>query len=682
MNPREALEAYLLDTRQIDALAKRQAELLGQRGVADKNLVEEARIVLLLNLAALARGATRPPKRFLAEPLRDDVVGDHIDAYRAEHKNGEPRWAAALRDAETTARISAIVDAAADDPLRLGPLTGKEPAGAEAWPLLVVDAGEGRLGFARYWREAARLENRLRAILREPAAASSLVTDEAAAAIVREVFEPDAVLDAGGRFHFRQAAAAALALRARFLVVSGGPGTGKTSVVIQVLRCLSRAIDGLEPDGIVLCAPTGRAKARLGESVDRGIERLAATPGPRRARDVVLKNLGRATVHGLLGFRPGGDARFDGANPLPHRVIVVDEASMVDTCLFSRLIDAAAPDCRIILLGDMHQLPSVEAGAVLGDLTERFSGTKGFPTLTRETAEWVHGITSGVSLDGRDDGSFVLPDARAAETAPPLADHAVILTKSFRLSPRLLELGALVNAGDGEGAIRFIRDADDSGAIELDPGPGTARISLWLDRHFGPEKLARLAALRGMDLDSPKGAPLLEQALALFEESRILVLGHEGGRGRFEINALAEKMLRKHLDDGASRGFFHGQPLVLSANLYGLDLYNGDTCVAVRAKDGALKAVFRKGGGCKIHSIDRLWGLEPAYAVTVHKAQGSEFDDVLLVLPENKSPLLTRQIIYTAITRAKKNATVLGSEEMLRLAIGTREERPGGIRLV
>jgi exodeoxyribonuclease V alpha subunit len=566
-------------------------------------------------------------------------------------------------------------------------LTGQEPADAAgSYPLLIADAkNHGRIGFSRYWRAASRLENRLRGILEKQT--SPEIPDDKAADIIKRVFETDSILVPGRRFHFRQVVAAAIALRQRFLVVSGGPGTGKTSVVFQVLRALMRAFDTLEPDRIVLCAPTGRAKARLGESIDRGVEYLEKRPAAAgRERDLALKNLQRRTVHGLLSVRPDGSTKYDGAHPLPCQVIVVDEASMVDVHLFSLLLEATAPDCRIILLGDMHQLPSVEAGAVLGDLTERFIGFAAFPSLSPETAEWVKKVTEGVAVDTtkEDEAAVVLSGKEALEKAGPLADHTVILTTTYRLSPALVKLGSFVNRGDGDSALRLIGDAGASEAAELDTSKGLSTIRHWLNKSQPAEKLACLRALKGIDLDaaqSPGVGEVLDTAFAVLDESRILVLAHEGERGRIAINRLAERMLRRQLDDSGGKGFYHGQPVILNDNFHALDLYNGDIGVVVWAKTRAMKVVFRRGSRYLVHSLDRLSGLEPAYAMTVHKAQGSEFDAVLLVLPEHKSPLLSRQIIYTAITRARKKVVILGSEEMLRLAIATREERPGGIVL-
>lgn len=566
-------------------------------------------------------------------------------------------------------------------------MTGRGPSDeTENWPLLITDAGNGgRTGFSRYWRAASRLETRLRKILEERS--SSEVRDDKAANIIKEVFETDSILEPGKRFHFRQVVAAALALKQRFLVVSGGPGTGKTGVVLQILRCLMRAFDTLEPDRIVLCAPTGRSKARLGESIDLGVEYLEKMPAtPCRERDMALKNLSRKTVHGLLSVRPDGGTRYDSTNPLPCRVIVVDEASMVDVHLFSLLVEATAPDCRIILLGDMHQLPSVEAGAVLGDLTERFAGLAGFPTLSQETAGWVKKVTGGVAVDKTtgDETAVVLSSREVLEKAGLLADHTIILTKTYRFSSELMALSSLVNLGDADGAIRLLSDAGASGAAELDTSKGLNAIRQWLEKSYSPEKVACLKALGAIDFgaaQSPDFSEALGKAFSVLDESRILVLAHEGERGRIAINRLAERMLRRQLDDSGGTGFYHGQPVILNDNFHGLNLYNGDIGVVVRAKNDAAKVVFRRGGRYQVHSLDRVSGLETAYAMTVHKAQGSEFDAVLLVLPEYKSPLLSRQIVYTAITRARRKVVILGSEEMLRLAIKTREERPGGIVL-
>ncbi len=334
------LENYLLDTRQINRLAIRQARMLS-RHVINENRVEEMRIVLLLCLAALHRGAPRAASAFLMKPLDPVIVGRH-----AENVDPRPDWAGLLIDPATFSGIKTLLENLVRTPDIFTPLSGTIPQPeADTIPLLISSRLNGQIGFSRYWCAAEKLDDKLRSLLQhdlEEQHAWQRSENEftrKANDVLKRIFGKESILAGGGRFHSRQAAAAALALRTRFLIVSGGPGTGKTSVVIQIFRALIRFFDPeIKPDGIVLCAPTGRAKARMGESVDKSIEEMEKISGQaglsQSNPDLTLKNLECKTIHGLLGVRPDGSTKFNAQNPLPYRVIVVDEASMVDVSLF------------------------------------------------------------------------------------------------------------------------------------------------------------------------------------------------------------------------------------------------------------------------------------------------------------------------------------------------------------
>jgi len=368
---------------------------------------------------------------------------------------------------------------------------------------------------------------------------------------------------------------------------------------------------------------------------------------------------------------------------------VVDEASMVDLCRFDALLKAVAPECRILLVGDMHQLPSVEAGAVLGDLICAFGETTSFSTLGKETAQWIDQVAARVETDGgsaAEKATIILPDGKTDTGA--LIDRVVILNRSYRSTNAILLLGEAVNNGDRAAARSIIAENGVSGAVGLLTERGTQPVAAWLGEQYSDARLDPVKRLRTLDLEvindpaSPANALIagaVKEAFAILDKSRILTLANEGPRGRRGINALAERMLRPLLDPDTRSRFFHGMQIVLGANHHALDLYNGDTGMVVRPAGGGPKAVFRRGNSFFIHDLDRLIDIEPAFAMTVHKSQGSEFDEVLLCLPEYKSPLLTRQIIYTGITRAKSKIRILGSEELLIGAIGNCEKRPGGI---
>lgn len=696
-----ALENYLLDTRQINRLAIRQARVLS-RHVIHENRIEEMRIVLLLSLAALHKGAPRADSAFLMKPLDSAVVGQY-----AENVDPRPDWAGLLIDPATFSGIKTLLENLVRKPDIFTPLSGTNPQpDADTMPLLVSCRLSGHIGFSRYWCAAEKLDNNLRSLLQqdleEQHAWQRSENDFTRKAndVLKRIFGKESLLAGGGSFHRRQAAATALALRTRFLIVSGGPGTGKTSVVVQILRALIRFFDPeIKPDRIVLCAPTGRAKARMGESVDTGIEKIEKMPRqtglPANNFDLALKNLERKTIHGLLGIRPDGSMKFSAQNPLPYQVIVVDEASMVDLSLFAGLIEAASPDCRIILLGDMHQLPSVEAGAVLGDLTARFHSCEGFPTLTKKTAAWVENVLIGVDIDKSAEeqaGSLVLPSDGEISKAGTLIDHAVILTHSYRSSEvnGILELCAYINRGKANEALEIIQGGAYSFSIQMETGDEKEQILQWLKSHYLGEQLKPLEALKNLRTEAVAcrdpayyGAvkSRLDAAFKILDGSRILAFGHEGETGRDPINQQADRLLRFALDKNRKGRFFHGQQVILEQNHHNLDLYNGDLGIVVQSKNEGLKVVFRRSLDYKVQAVERLIGLEPAYAMTVHKSQGSEFDEVLLVLPGHESQLLSRQIVYTGITRARRLIKVLGSSAILKRAIEIQDERPGGVLL-
>jgi len=397
------------------------------------------------------------------------------------------------------------------------------------------------------------------------------------------------------RLHPLQRAAAEKALRHRTLVVAGGPGTGKTSVAAGILASLAAVDPAWKPDSVMLCAPTGRAKARLAESIR---EQIPGAEPPSR------------TLHSLLGMRPDGSCRHDADHPLPWSCVVLDEASMVDQALFTALVDALHPESRLLVLGDPEQLPSVEAGAVFGDLVAH--------------------------LDRLD-----------PEADPPF----VRLTHTWRSSGAILDLAREVNQGTVRLARSLAQDATSPAAPGLANGVGDVRwvsgslpdvLESWWSRH-----------------QVPGATPA---------SSRILCATHGGPSGREAINAHGADWQLRH-GIGAA-----GSPAILTRNIPSLDLWNGDLAV-LSESDGRSWADFPRDGGRVSHPVSRLEGLEPAWAITIHKSQGSEFDHVLLVLPDRDSPLLTRQILYTGLTRARRSLWIWGDPDLWEAGVLRREDR-------
>lgn len=428
----------------------------------------------------------------------------------------------------------------------------------------------------------------------------------------------DGVRATGPVLHEAQADAVRAAIACRTVVVSGGPGTGKTTVVARILDALSRIEGGSARDATALCAPTGRAKARLQESIAR------ALPG--------LGDLPAFTLHSLLGVRPDGGFRHDAGNPLPYSTVVVDEASMIDLALFAGLLDALRPTTRLVLLGDPDQLPSVEAGAVFGDLVDAL---------------------------GRSD----FPGARL-----------VRLVHTYRNDGEIRRLAGEVNRGESESVKGMEPILPGSAAAHVatlrDDPPGTVR---WIGGSL-EEALDLWWTLHPPSLD---GDPAVEAAS--MARTLILCATHLGSSGRERINELGDERLRARAQrDGVPP--WAGRPVVLTRNLPLQELWNGDLGVLFPSETGAPAALFARGEGFRLHPPERLEGLEPAWAITIHKSQGSEFDHVLLVLPDEDSPLLARQILYTGLTRARRTLWIWGRKDLWSLGCDRREHRTSRLR--
>ena len=673
----DALSDFLIATRQIDALALRQARLLS-RPVTDHDTRDKAAAILLLALVALRNGSPRTDRTSLCAPLEPGFLSRMAETVRTV-ENSTPAWHAPL--SRSLPLFTAIIDELIDNPFLFAPVSGVPPASAnDPWPLLVI--GPSGIGFSRLWKAVFILENDLIPNLLQEV--HPLPEESTVNRALRRVFSERSLFYSGNKFDFRQIAAAALACTTRFLIVSGGPGTGKTSVVIQILRTLLAAYPELAADRIALCAPTGRAKARLSDACSGALDTLNQRyPDSDEAsafRDRTLRLVQARTLHSLLGMHPDGRCRYNRISRLPHQVIVVDEASMVDLVLFVSLLEAMNDSCRLILVGDMHQLPSVDAGTILGDLTEGFSDTGTAATLSTAHSRWITGAIG--SIPSSDPFDPVKLDISNETGAPvPLVDHVIILTRSYRSERAILDLADAVNTGNADRALSLLNDKQNRGSVSIDVSDQISGINTWFAACFSSES----TTIAYRDLGRAGIADIDERQVRAIHEllyqSVLLTFTHDGPRGRRAINAHADRMLRNLLGNTAAGRFYHGLPVILGANHPDLDLYNGDMGIVLHFSREGTRVLFPRGNGYRLAALDRLSNLEPAFALTVHKAQGSEFDRVLLLLPEHESPLLNRQIIYTAITRAKKHVKIIGRPELLKRAIATLEIRTGGVRI-
>jgi exodeoxyribonuclease V alpha subunit len=430
-----------------------------------------------------------------------------------------------------------------------------------------------------------------------------------------------------GHFSPEQEAAVVAAVHRRTTILTGGPGTGKTTTVARLLALLAdQAGGGLS---IALAAPTGKAATRLQEAVTAELDAVAATwpeaPG-------LVGRLTGLTLHRLLGWRPDNATRFrhDRANRLKYDVVVVDESSMVELTMMGRLLEALRPESRLVLVGDPRQLTSVGAGAVLSDLVAGY--------------------------DGR-------PDSPVAA-----------LTENFRSEEDIKGLAAALRDGDADQVLAVLRtpseqvsfvEADDEATIEaaLRPDSTAAARAVW--RAAVEEDPAR--------------------ALAELDRYRLLCAHREGPYGVRRWNHLVERWLAEDPEvDAQQIGYagewYVGRPLLVTSNDYALDVYNGETGVVVR-RGGRPRAFVAGSERLKEFAPGRLDAVETMHAMTIHKSQGSQADRVTVLLPDEGSRLLTRELFYTAVTRARLNVRVVGTEAAVRAAVGTRAQRATGLRL-
>ncbi len=510
--------------------------------------------------------------------------------------------------------------------------SGLASDGTELAPFVVDHAA--RCYLYRYWQAERRVGA---SILERAAERAADIDPAAAAATFRALFPPPA----SGAAPDLQAVAAASVLLHRLSVVSGGPGTGKTTTVARMLAVLL----SLRPEArIALAAPTGKAAARLTESIRTQLSGL-----PEAVREP-LAALEARTIHRLLGFAlRGGRVAYGRERPLPFDVVVVDEASMIDLLLMDALLAAVPADARLVLVGDKDQLASVEAGFVFGDVCE--AAAAGHDGYSREFAARV-GELAGQSVP-------------VADGAGALRDAAVELRYSWRFAAQkgIGRLAEAVRAGDADAALAALEDPALEDVRRIEP----------------PADLDAFIALVATEIDAVARAASAEEALRALGAIRVLCATNRGRFGVASLNAIVERHLARS-GHSTTAAWYQSRPLLVTRNDYSVNLFNGDIGVCFPDERGEMRAWFPVAGGLRSIATAKLPAHETAWAMTVHKSQGSEFDRVLLVLPEETSPLLTRELFYTAVTRARRDVLVVGSPDVIRAAVATRAERASGLR--
>jgi exodeoxyribonuclease V alpha subunit len=436
-----------------------------------------------------------------------------------------------------------------------------------------------------------------------------------------------------------QRLAAAQAVRRKLAVISGGPGTGKTTTVVRLLAALLEQ-PGCEHLAIGLAAPTGKAAARMAEAIRNAKAALPVSEAIKAA----LPDEAR-TLHRLLGSR--GDSpqvRHYAANPLALDVLVVDEASMVDLALMAKLLDALPPSARLILLGDKDQLCAVEAGAVFAELCEG----RGFDAQAAGDLQRITGQQVPVSQPGSQ-----------------LGDAVVLLTHSHRFAgdSGIGELARRINGGDVSGTLNLLKEDRSDLAWNAQPTPND--LLERLDQGYSPY----ISAAKSADPAA---------AFAAFNAFRALCAQREGAWGVAGINEALEARIKRRSQVPSRERWYVGRPVMVRQNDYALGLFNGDIGICLHTEYG-LRVFFEGEDGYRPFAPARLPSHDSAFAMTVHKSQGSEFSEVLLVLPEQPSPLLTRSLFYTGITRAKHKVEIWALPPRLGEAVATRAERAAGL---
>ena len=680
----------------MDAGALRPLDLALTRFIAEQTPETDPAVLLAIALTSernghghvcldLAGALERPDG--LLNRLRDDA------ALGAGVRGGLERRLSglALTDwVERIGRCPAVADRIADP--------GRTDPDRDASPF-VLDGTSGRplLYLRRYWRYERRIEQGIAERLAQPIP----LPEERMRALMDALFAPGA--DAW------QKVACALAARSPFAIITGGPGTGKTTTVVRLLALLQGLTMGQKgpPLHIRLAAPTGKAAARLNESIagrvaDLDLAGLADGEAVRREIPTQV-----TTLHRLLGpIRDSRHFRHHAGNPLPADLVVVDEASMVDVEMMARLLDALRPEARLILLGDKDQLASVEAGAVLGDLCQRARAGR----YSADSRDWLEHVTGERVAD------------EYLDTAGGPLDQAVAMLRRsyrFRAEGGIGALAELVNTGtldlrrvgDRLAAVKelFARQpAADSGlgritAIRLKDSEDKALDTLALNGYR-----TYLETMRARDPgDAASQAELDQWAREVIESHggfQLLTALRQGPWGVEGLNRRVVEILSRGADPllrprtpvegaaaGAAEGWFAGRPVLVTRNDPGLRLMNGDIGITlpvpVRQDAGGIRTVLRVAfpagdgtGGIRWILPSRLQAVETVFAMTVHKSQGSEFTHTALILPDAPNPVLTRELLYTGITRSREAFTLLYSRDgVLGDALERRVVRVSGI---
>ncbi len=575
-------------------------------------------------------------------------------------------------------------------------------------PLVLEAAGDdgGRLYLDRYWRYERDVQDQVLARLAlSPTDVDLGLLKEGLTHLLRPSTGVGLPVIQG------QQVAAMLSVMNRFSILSGGPGTGKTTTVTVILLLVLQQARARDPEHVPhvhLMAPTGKAAARMSESIRENLqafrERLATDGlGPRFDPAILdMVPLEAKTLHrglGLLPDRPS-QPRYHARNPLPADLVIVDEASMVDIGTMARLLQALPREARVILIGDRNQLASVECGAVLGDLCG--VGLSPLPGVSPRIASLVKDLLGVESHDVTQRTPDVLTEYRVptSQFGAPIRDAVMHLSAPVRFSAdggigRAAR--AIQEAGTTEGLDAVVQLISVDAKTGPDGRSGVPQLA-WIDLasthdidrikpmvlgHYLPVLSKAIASMRASDLSEDSRRKAAADALTALAGFRVLCTHRRGPRGVETINRLVRDWLAGPLavnrDD-----WYAGRPIMVTRNDYHAGLFNGDIGLVLPdpRHDGSLMAFFPWPGDEQVRAFPR-GGLPPhetVFAMTVHKSQGSQFNEVLMLLPAKPSDLVTRELVYTGITRARSGVTVAGNAKVLREAVRRPVHRASGLR--
>lgn len=602
------------------------------------------------------------PQLMVACVLLSELEGRGHSCLLLSELSGDPATLLGWSGEEWDALRAAVGDWPADVAAWRALLAGCRqvwPVGADpAHQPLVLDGD--RLYLRRYWQDETHVAGAVRA--RALGGVLALDADAETAAIRHwlDILFPHAVRGGGPDW---QKIACAVAMRGKLGIITGGPGTGKTYTVARLLALLFAAA-GERQSGlrVALAAPTGKAAARLKQSIDIALDELAEKVGAALPLRELAARMGAArTLHSLLGARPDTRAfQHHAGNQLDVDVLIVDEASMIHLEMMSALLAALPQRATLILLGDKDQLASVEAGAVLGDMCHNAEAGEYLP----ETLSYVYASTGEQ-----------IPE-RFAGRGGPIAQQTVMLRESRRFGGPIGALALAVNAGDAARAVEVLRSGQDGKVAWTDLAQTADMLQLALTGYRDYLQLIKNLPEQATDV-------IRLNILKSFESFRILCAVREGEWGVAGLNDAIEQRLQASGLLKKSGEWYVGRPVMVTRNDYATGVFNGDIglTLADPLRPGALRVYFSEGETVRSVLATRLRNVETAFAMTVHKSQGSEFAHTAMVLPKDGGGMLARELIYTGITRARDYFTLLTPNGQVLLdAIGQRTQRASGLR--